>query len=177
VQLYFWEEGLHRPQHAAQSDWLTYRQPYSDSNGDHELRVRVRLDGVTEATGLWSSSSELQLPAGTQAVKVSLSFEADPKLPLSTCKLAVRDAAGTRYEYLSGIDSPQPISPCVPPESPGPDRALGKLDEGRDTSGDPVRPATWTVDPVITLPKDVDITDVVLWWDLPDYASFAVAAP
>jgi hypothetical protein len=175
VQLYFWDEGLHQPQSARQSEWLTFRDTYTDGEGEHPLQVKVRLEGVTEATALWQSSDDLELPPGARAVKVSLGFEADPKLPLNSCKLAVRDADGTRYEYLSSFDSAQPLSPCVPPDTPGPNRSLGDIDKNRDTSDEPVRPATWTVDPVIVLPADVTIEDVVLWWDLPDYASLAVA--
>jgi hypothetical protein len=175
VQLYFWDEGLRDAQRASQGAWLDFRDSYSDSDGEHPLAVRIRLDGVSEATSPWGSTAPLDLPPGTRAVAVSLTLEADPKLPLSVCKLAVRDAAGTRFDYLSSVAGSQPFSPCVPPDAPGPQRALGELDEGRDTSGDPVRPGSWTVTPVILLPEGVDVTDVVLWWDLPDYAALSVA--
>lgn len=174
VELYFWDEGLRRPQHAAQGAWLDFRDTYSDSEGKHPLRVRVRLDGVRPATSLWTSTSPLDLPPGTQALEVDLSLAADPGLPLSICRLAVRDAAGTRYDYLGTIGGGQPFSPCVPPDAPGPQRALGELDKGLDTSGDPVRPESWTVKPVITLPAGVQVSDVVLWWDQPDYAALSV---
>jgi hypothetical protein len=176
VKLYFWDEGLHQPHRAVQGAWLDFRDTYSDSDGEHPLEVKVRLDGVREAIALWQSPSPLELPAGARAVEVELSLEADPKLPLSTCKLAVRDAGGTRYEYLTDIGGAQPFSPCVPPDAPGPQRALGDLDKGRDTSDEPARPPVWTVKPVITLPAGVEVSDVVLWWDLPDYAELAVSS-
>jgi len=185
VKLYFWDEGLRQPQRAAQGTWLDFRDTYSDSEGEHPMAVKVRLDAVRPASTLWQSTSPLQLPAGTQAVEVELSLEADPDLPLSVCRLAVRDAEGTRYDYLSTVGSAQPYSPCVPPDAPGPQRALGELDEGRDTdvgvgggdksTGDPVRPESWTVKPVIMLPAGVEVRDVVLWWDQPDYAALSVA--
>ena len=175
VKLYFWDEGLRQPQRAAQGAWLDFRNTYSDSDGEHPLEVKVRLDAVRPASTLWQSESPLQLPAGTQAVEVELSLEADPDLPLSICRLAVRDAEGTRYDYLSTIGSAQPFSPCVPPDAPGPQRALGALDEGRDVSDDPVRPESWTVKPVIMMPAGVEVTDVVLWWDQPDYVALSVA--
>ena len=175
VKLYFWDEGLHQPQRGTQGAWLDFRDTYTDSEGEHPLAVRVRLDSVAPATSGRMATTPLELPPGTKAVTVSLSLEADPALPLSGCRLAVRDAAGTRYDYLSEIGGNQPFSPCVPPDAPGPDRALGDLDKGRDTSSEPARPRSWTVQPVITLPSDVDVADVVLWWDLPDYASLAVS--
>jgi hypothetical protein len=175
VQLYFWNEDLRRPQQAVQGSWLDYRGTYEDSEGEHQLAVRLRLDGVRPASTLWRSELPLELPEGTQAVEVELSLEADPQLPLSICKLAVRDADGTRYDYLSDIGGAQPLSPCVPPDAPGPGRRLGALDEGLDNSDDPVRPESWTVKPVITLPEGVEVEDVVLWWDLPDYAAFSVS--
>ena len=135
VKLYFWDEGLREPQRAAQGDWLDFRHTYTDSEGEHPLEVRVRLDSVAPATTGWNSTTPLELAPGTKAVAVSLSLEADPGLPLAGCKLAVRDAAGTRYEYLTEIGGSQPYSPCVPPDTPGPSPALGEIDKGRDTSG------------------------------------------
>jgi len=179
VKLYFWDEGLRQAQRAEQGGWLDFRDTYSDSEGEHPLAVKVRLDGVRPATALWRSASPLELAPGTQALEVELSLEADPRLPLSICKLAVRDAGGTRYDYLSTIGSSQPFSPCVPPDAPGPQRALGELDEGRDievgSTGEPVRPESWTVKPVIVLPAGVQVSDVVLWWDQPDYAALSVS--
>ena len=175
VRLYFWDEGLRQAQRAEQGAWLDFRNTYSDSEGEHPLAVKVRLDGVRPATALWRSASPLELAPGTQALEVELSLEADPRLPLSICKLAVRDAGGTRYDYLSPIGGSQPFSPCVPPDAPGPQRALGELDEGRDISGEPVRPESWTVKPVIVLPAGVEVSDVVLWWDQPDYAALSVS--
>ena len=84
VKLYFWDEDLHQPHRAVQGAWLDFRDTYSDSNGEHPMQVKVQLEGVREATGLWQSTSPLDLPAGTQAVEVELSLEADPRLPLDT---------------------------------------------------------------------------------------------
>jgi hypothetical protein len=175
VQLYFWDEGLHQPQGAAQGAWLAYGAAYHASEGEHPLKVRIRLDSVAPATTGWTSTTPLDLPPGTKAVAVSLSLEADPQLPLSVCRLAVRDTAGNRYDYQTSVGGSQPLSPCVPPDAPGPFAKLGELDKGRDTSGEPVRPRSWTVSPVIMLPAGADVEDVVLWWELPDYASLAVS--
>lgn len=173
VQLYFWDEDLHQPQRAAQGAWLAFGDSYHDSEGEHPLDVRIRLDSVEPATTGWTATTPLDLAPGTKAVEVTLSLEADPQLPLRVCRLSVRDTGGNRYDYLTEVGN-QPLSPCVPPEAPGPFAKLGEIDKGRDTSGEPVRPRSWTVSPVIMLPADVEIEDVVLWWELPDYASLAV---
>ena len=174
VRLYFWDEGLHQPQRAPQGAWLAFGDTYHDSEGEHPLKVRIRLDSVAPATTGWTSTTPVDLPPGTKAVAVSLTLEADPSLPLSVCRLAVRDAEGNRYDYLTEVGR-QPPAPCVPPDAPGPFAKLGEIDKGRDTSGEPVRPRSWTVSPVVMLPADADIQDVVLWWELPDYASLAVS--
>ncbi len=175
VQLYFWEEGLYRPTSGALGQWVSFQDSYTDSKGKHPLLVRVRLDAVQPATTPWLSTEPLELPPGTKAVAVTLSLEADPDLPLSVCTLALRDAAGTRYDYLPTFgDIGQPISPCVPPDTPGPYAALGDLGQGT-REDDPPRPTRWTVSPVIVVPASVAPTKVDLWWEMPDYVSFAVS--
>ena len=125
VQLYFWEEGLHHPTSGRTGQWVSFQDSYNDSNGDHQRLVRVRLDSVQPAATPWLSTSPLRLPPGSKAFTVTLSLEADPDLPLSVCSLAIRDADRNRYDYLRGFGSlDQPASPCVPPETPGPNAAM-----------------------------------------------------
>jgi hypothetical protein len=174
VQLYFWEEGLRRPTSGPSGQWVSFQDSYTDSNGDHQRLVRVRLDTVRPTTTPWLSSSPLQLPPGTRALAVTLSLEADPNLPLSVCSLAIRDADGNRYDYLrafGGMD--QPTSPCVPSDAPGPNAAMGEFGGGADPEDKP-RPARWTVSPVIVLPAGVTPTEVDLWWEMPKYVSLAI---
>jgi hypothetical protein len=173
VQLYFWEKGLRHPTSGVAAQWVSFRDQYSDSNGDHQRLVRVRLDAVRPATEPWSSTSALQLPPGSKAVAVTLSLQADSKLPLSVCSLALRDAAGNRYDYQRSFGE-QPTSPCVPPDARGPDAAMGEFGGGADPD-DPPRPAQWTVSPVIVVPASVTPTEVDLWWEMPDYVSFAIS--
>lgn len=177
VQLYFWEEGLRRPQSAVQGSWVDFRDTYTDAEGEHVREVRVRLDGVEPATTPWESTEPVELPPGTRALTVRLSLTAGPDLPLSVCSLAVRDADGTRYDYLSGVAGmAQPVSPCVPPDAPGPFPAMGDLDlKGAAGDDEPRRPASWTVAPVIVVPDDAEISEVVLWWEMPDYVALTVS--
>jgi hypothetical protein len=176
VALYFWDQEPRLARTAQQGQWVDFRDPYTDSDGEHLREVRVRLDAVAPASQPWESTGSMDLPPGSKALSVQLSMAAAPEVPLSVCKLVLRDADGTRYEYLPAYAGmTQPVSPCVPPTAPGPFPALGELDEGRSPSEEPARPATWQVAPVIVVPADATITEVNLWWELPDYVAMKVA--
>jgi hypothetical protein len=170
VLLYFWEEGLHRPTTGPAQQWVSFHDSYNDSNGDHQRNVRVRLDSVRPVTTLWQSSTPADLPPASTALAVTLSLQADSELPLTPCHLALRDADGNRYDYLPNAGGDQPISPCVPPDAPGPNAALGDFDTAPDPDARP-RPAGWTVSPVIVLPAGVRVTEVDLWWEMPNYVA------
>ena len=134
--------------------------------------MQVRLDHVGDATTL---PDGLELPAGARAVQVDLTLSADPDVVLTGCSLAVRDAAGTRYDYVSsGWGALQPVVPCVPEDTPGPWPSLGDLDDVLTDPDAPPRPATWSVSPVVVVPEGVDVADVVLWWQKPQYALLEV---
>jgi hypothetical protein len=176
VQLYFWDEGLHQPTTGTAGKWVDFRDTYNDRDGDHPFQVRVRLDSVAPARTGWQSTSALELPSGSRALTVNLSLEADPALPLTVCKLALRDAAGTRYDYQFNTGE-QPISPCVPPDARGPNAAVLPSDpkpSAAGADGQPARPAAWTVAPVIIVPTGVNVTEVDLWWELPDYVALTL---
>jgi hypothetical protein len=174
VQLYFWEGGLHHATAGPAGQWVSFHDSYTDSNGPHERRVRVRLDSVRPATTPWHTTDPLRLGPGSTALAVTLTLEADVDLPLSVCSLGLRDGAGTRYDYLPGVgDANQPVSPCVPPDAPGPDTAMGDLTAAPDPDSAP-RPRTWSVSPVIVVPAGVKISEVDLWWQLPNYVALAV---
>jgi hypothetical protein len=131
------------------------------------IDVQVRLDGVSDAGML---PEDLDLPPGTRAVQVDLTLSADPDMGLSGCLLAVRDTAGTRYDYVSNAwGATQPVVPCVPEDAPGPGPSLGDVDDVLADPDDLPRPATWSVSPVVVVPEDVVVADVVLWWEKPQY--------
>ncbi len=175
VQLYFWDEGLHHPTTATGGHWVDFHDTYSDSNGSHERRVRVRLDSVRPATTGWQSSDPLPVPPGSRALAVTLSLDADPDLPLSVCNLGLRGRDGTRYDYLPGLGgASQPVSPCVPPDAQGPYPAMGDLTLAPDPDQKP-RPRSWTVSPVVIVPAGATISDVDLWWQMPNYVALAVS--
>jgi hypothetical protein len=174
VRTLWWEQGLHRPTVGAPGETVSFDQRVRDGlGGTSRIAVQVRLDGVHEPATL---PRDLVVPDGARAVQVDLTLAADPDLVLAGCSLAVRDAAGTRYDYVSiAWGAYQPVSPCVPEDAPGPMPSLGDLDD-EDQAADPgpPRPATWTVSPVVVLPADVEPTDVVLWWQLPQHVLLQV---
>ena len=174
VTAYFWQADLRQPQHADAGEWLDFSSTYSDDDGDHPLDVRLRLGSVRPATTGFGSSEPLDVPDGSVALAVTLHVEADPDLPLLGCMLALRGDDGTRYGYLPSFGGAfMPGSPCVPPDSPGPYPVVGDFD---DVLNDDrvARPASWTVEPVVVVPRGTEISDVLIWWEMPAYASLAV---
>ncbi|ADG74014.1 hypothetical protein Cfla_1110 [Cellulomonas flavigena DSM 20109] len=176
VRTMWWEQDLRRPTTAAPGATAAFHQVVRDGLGStYPIDVQVRLDEVGDARSL---PDGLDPPPGTRAVQVDLTLAAEPDVSLVGCHLAVRDAAGTRYDYVSnGWGAWQPTSPCVPEDATGPWPSLGDdLDdalsapEGSETP----RPATWSVSPVLVVPADVEVTDVVLWWQMPQHVLLEV---
>ena len=172
VSAYYWSADLRDARPGAQGEWVEHRDRVVDISGERPIELAVRLDGVATTDTAWESSSDLVLPPGARAVRVDLTLRADPDEPLLVCSLAVRDAEGTRYDYDAfAAGGTQPVSPCVPPEAPGP------WPETDYTENDPLaprRPAEWTVAPVVVVPADVEITEVLLWWGPPTYLELSV---
>lgn len=176
VRTLWWEQDLRRPVTAQPGETAELRQQVRDGlGGTLPVDVQIRLDGVDTPATL---PEDLTLPAGTRAVQVDLTLSADPDVVLTGCSLAVRDATGTRYAYVaSGWGALQPTVPCVPEGTPGPWPSLGDLDEQLADADAPPRPGTWSVSPVVVVPEGVEVADVVLWWQMPQYVELEVGAP
>lgn len=177
VRTMWWEQDLRRPTSAAPGTTATFRQDVRDGlGGTYPIDVQVALDEVGDARSL---PDGLELPPGTRAVQVDLTLAAEPDVTLVGCHLAVRDAEGTRYDYVSNAwGAWQPTSPCVPQDATGPWPSLGDDLDAAVTSHDPEaapRPASWSVSPVLVVPADVEVTDVVLWWQMPQHVRLEVA--
>ena len=134
VRTRWWEHDLRVPTTAAPGTTATFHQErYDGRGGTLELDVQVTLDGVGDARPL---PAMLDLPPGTRAVQVDLTLSAAPDVALLDCRLAVRDAAGTRYDYdADGWGAEQPWSPCVPADAPGP-WPSGEPDDDPDTDAE-----------------------------------------
>lgn len=168
VPTYLWPSGLHAAQSSPQGEWLTFTDSFVADGADVTREVRVRVDEVGPAPAGWSDAA---LPPGTDAVQVRMSLSAAPDVPLSGCSLALRGGDGTRYGYLPASGSDQPFSPCVPADAPGP---MLSFDGTTTPAGDGPRPGSWTVSPVVLVPEGVELTDVLLWWEMPDYAAISL---
>lgn len=169
VRTLWWEQDLRVPVAAAPGATVELHQDvYDGADGTSPIDVRVRLDDVRTATTL---PEDMELPPDTRAVQVDLVLSADPDLVLTGCSLAVRDAAGTRYDYdSSGWGALQPATACVPEDAPGPWPSFGgELDDALADPDATPRPPEWSVSRVIVVPDDMEVADVVLWWQLPRY--------
>ena len=163
VRTLWWEQDLRVPTTVGAGATGDFHQQGYDGS---PIDVQVRLDGVADATTL---PEDLELPPGTRAVQVDLTLSADPDVGLTGCLLAVRDAAGTRYDYVSNAwGAMQPVVPCVPEDAPGPGPSLGDVDDVLADPDDLPRPHLVRV-PVVVVPDDVEVADVVLWWEKPRY--------
>jgi hypothetical protein len=171
VSSYYWHEGLHDPQQAEPGEWLEYRDVLFDGAGEHPLEVAIHLDGTATTTQPWDSEIPFELPDGARAIRVDLTLRAAPDMILRGCFLALRGSDGTRYDYANdAAGSLQPSSPCVPQLTPGPSPSLGAIDADLSPDGSEARPETWSVAPVVIVPEDADITEVLVWWQQPAYA-------
>ncbi|NUU17895.1 hypothetical protein HP550_11610 [Cellulomonas humilata] len=174
VRTLWWEQDLRQPVTAGEGGTAELHQRvYDGSGGTLPVDVQVRLDGVADATVL---PEDMELPTGTRAVRVDLTLSADPDVVLTGCSVAVRDASGTRYEYVaSGWGALQSPMPCVPEDAPGPWPPLGDLEDALTDPDALPRPATWSVSPVVVVPDGVEIADVVVWWQKPRYVLLEAA--
>ncbi|WP_258723856.1 hypothetical protein [Cellulomonas sp. NS3] len=180
VSTYYWHSGLHDERAADRGERLTLHDEYTDGDGTHERTLRVRLDRTESLTPADVRATGVDVPPGARAVQVTLSLEADPDVPLASCRLALRDEDGTRYGYRPpGFESvrsaaARPMYPCVPDETPGPFESLGALDDALTPDDSPARPASWTVEPVVVVPDGARVEAALLWWREPVYVALAV---
>jgi hypothetical protein len=173
VRTLWWDKDLRVATTAEAGARVGFHQEvYDGVGGTLAIDVQVVLDHVGDAAPL---PEDMVLPVGTRAVQVDLTLSADPDVVLAGCSLAVRDADGTRYEYVSnGWGAQQPVVPCVPQDTPGPALSLGDLDDVLSEPEGPPRPGSWSVSPVVVVPEGVEVTDVVLWWQMPQYVQLPV---
>ena len=173
VNTLWWQQDLRRPVTAGTDGAVELHQRiYDGQGGTLPIDVQVRLDGVDDPTTL---PDRMTLPPGTRAVQVDLTLSADPDVVLRGCSLAVRDADGTRYDYIpSGWGASQSAFHCVSKDAPGPRPPMGDLDDVVTDRDALPRPQTWSVSRVVVLPDEVQVAEVVLWWQKPYYVLLEV---
>jgi hypothetical protein len=169
---YWWDQDLrHAAATGGQSEWVTWSDSCSDATGDGTRTFRVKVtDAVSTAdAGPSADAADLDLPSDLTGWRITMDFEAAPDQVLFGCQLALLDDNGNRYMYRAIVnDLNQDIWPCVPEDHPGPRPSI-TAGEPRTMMPGEERPAQWTTRPVVVVPRGATITQVLLWWEQPDY--------
>jgi hypothetical protein len=169
---YWWNADLRNESASgARGDWVTWSGRFSDATGDSTRAFQIRVTGAepTDVAGAPDDQTKLDLPPGLTGVRVSADFQANPDQVLFGCRMALLDDAGNRYTYTARIQrASQDIWPCVPEDHPGPMPSITAGEQRAALPGEE-RPETWSTAPVFLVPRDARITQVLLWWEQPDY--------
>ncbi len=160
-----------------QGDWTAWSDSFTDAAGEGTRTFQVRVTAV-EPTGTAEPTGEqeaLKLPSDLAAMRVTMDFQAAPDQVLFGCRMALLDRDGNRYVYrpmIGGVMQTM-FPPCLQENLTGPQPSI--------TAGEPrvalygeKRPPQWTTRPVVLVPRTADITQVLLWWEQPDYLAVQV---
>jgi hypothetical protein len=169
---YWWDNDLrHEAATGAQGEWVAWTDPFSDATGDVTRTFHVKVTG-SESTDVADSPdgpADLDLPSDLTGWRVAMDFEAEPDQVLFGCLLTLLDDEGNRYYYRARANKvSQDMWPCVPEHHPGP---MPSIEAGKPRTVFPgeERPSNWTTRPVVIVPRSAKITQVLLWWEQPDY--------
>jgi hypothetical protein len=173
LQDYWWDKDLrHAAATGRQSEWVSWSDSFTDATGAATRSFRVKV-ASTESTGP-VDLKELELPSELTGWRITMDFDAAPDQVLFGCRLALLDDKGNRYYYRAIVnDLTQDIWPCVPGDHPGPRPSI-TAGEPRTVMPGEERPPRWTTQPVVVVPRDAHITQVLLWWEEPDYLAVQV---
>lgn len=169
---FWWDNGLHHEMASAEpGSMVRVTDDYDDGQGQTSRSFEVglvRLQATDSYPYLFDDPGPP--PDGVDALAVRLRWSAGPDQVLRGCTVALVDDQGRRYEADGSV---YPAA-CVPenhggPEDPGADGVRGLVPEGEE------RPADWTTAPVVLVPHGRTITQVLVWWDRPDYVSLSVS--
>ena len=186
---YWWIEDLrHAAATGGQGEWVTWTDSFTDAlgSGTRTFKVKVTrtestvdagsssdVDGGSpsdaDADSLSEVAADLELSPDLTGFRVTMDFESAPDQVLFGCRLALLDDNGNRYVYRPIVnDLMQNMHPCIPEDNPGPQPSI--------TAGEPrtaifggERPTHWTTQAVVVVPRTATITQVLLWWEQPDY--------
>jgi hypothetical protein len=173
--LSFWRDARLHDEIASgrQGQLVSVAQDYDDALGATSRTFRVRLDrlGTAKQYG-YPLDDAGPPPDGVEAVKVHLDWEAEPDQVLRGCHVSLVDDQGRRYDLDDGALEDD----CVPGDFGGPedpsvtnDNRRGVVPDGED------RPPAWSTAPVILVPEDRTITQVLVWWARPEYVRLNVS--
>jgi hypothetical protein len=167
---YWWDQDLrHAAATGGQGDWVEWSDSFTDAAGDGTRTFRVKVTGSESIDAASAESADLELPSDLTGWRVTMDFEAAPDQVLFGCRLALVDDRGNRYMYRAIVNSlMQDFHPCVPDDNPGPQPSI-TAGEPRTVIHGGERPPQWTNSPVVVVPRTAKITEVLLWWEQPDY--------
>lgn len=177
LERYWWNTDLRSATTGQQGEFIRFQQDFTDAVGDTSRTLEIRLDDLTDLDEIPSAyGAPAPIPDGLRGVRVDLSFKADPDQPLQGCWLGLVDEDGTRYEFdTTFADTSQTESfPCYEFGKPGPRTPFMPGDK-RVTNPGEERPAAWQTHPIVFVPEDVRITEMVMWWyGLPEHVRVQV---
>jgi hypothetical protein len=173
LQDYWWDRDLrHAAATGGQNEWVTWSDSFSDATGEATRTFRVKVTGAepTDIAEAASEPEELELPSDVTGMRIEMEFEAAPDQVLFGCRLALLDDDGNRYVYRPGLGGVMQDSwPCVPGDHPGPQPSINAGEPRKVLLAGGERPPQWRTRPVVVVPRNAKITQVLLWWEQPDY--------
>jgi len=173
VRDYWYDEGLrHEVATASLGERISVTDDYDDALGETSRTFSVRLERLQETDTYPFDLEDGPPPAGTRVLKAVLDWAADPDQVLQGCTVALVDSSGRRYER---VDSFSQTNMCVRYGHEGPDapdaegEVRGTVEDGAE------RAPTWTTRSSFLVPDGVRITQVLVWWERPDYVALSVS--
>jgi hypothetical protein len=174
VRPLWYDRGFHHAVGTAQpGQYARATLSYDDHYGKTSRTFQVRLQrSGTSALAPAGEFDEPSLPPkGTESYVLFLDWKADPDQVLFGCKVTLVDDHGRQYQATDDLDLPDP---CVPEDQPGPEGAYDSSEPRGYVEKGAARPPTWTTSPRFLVPVGVHLTQVRIWWDLPDYVALPV---
>jgi hypothetical protein len=167
------DTGLHHEiASARQGSYAQVTESYDDGQGETSRTFAVQLDELgTVDTYPYLFEDPAPPPDGVDAVSVRLLWKAEPDQVLRGCTVALVDDQGRRYE----VDSSDYPSACVPENRGGPQDPHNDVGRGETPDDEKPRPPSWTTTPVVLVPHGRTITEVLVWWQRPDYVRLPVS--
>jgi hypothetical protein len=152
-------------------EWVTWSDDFTDALGDgtRTLRVKVsRAESTADSGAMSDVAADLELPPDLMGFRVTMDFEAETDQVLFGCRMALLDDAGNRYVYTPNTKGlSQEMSPCLLGNQEGPVPSISAGEPRTAIYGE--RPPQWTTQAVVVVPRSAKITQVLLWWEQPDY--------
>jgi hypothetical protein len=169
---YWWDQDLrHAAATGSEGEWVTWSDGFTDAAGDGTRTFRFKVTGTESLAdaGPSDEADDLELPPELTGWRITMDFEAASDQVLFGCRMALLDDDGNRYMYRPIVNRlSQNMHPCIPEDNPGPQPSI--------TAGEPrvaiyggQRPPHWTTRPIVVTPRSATITEVLLWWEQPDY--------